>query len=611
MPKSKPKPQSSIRSDLWLTLRNTPKLLGLVWQASPLWLSLTLLITVISSLLPVASLYVNKLTLDWITETMGAPAPNWNYIAGLIILQLGIALGKSSLNHFTFHVSQTLSNRFSLFINYKILQQTTALDLFYFESPEFYDALSRAQQTGSSYPIKALGSVTKLGGQLMTIGSLLLLLLTFNPAFILLLAISSIPILSAGIKHSNQRFVLNRKQTINGKIASYFQGLLTSKFFAKEIRLFNLGDYFLEQWHSLFKLTNREIENLSSKNLNEKMLVSVLPNLGFYVAYAWLVLRVIQGDISIGDFTMYTGAFGQSQGLLEGIFQNLSVTYESNLFLSEYFYFLSLKPRVNSPKHGYTVPQPIRQGISIKNVSFRYEPDLPIVLHDINLQVHPGESIAVVGINGAGKTTLVKLLTRLYDPDTGAITIDGIPLTEFDLADLHRNIAVLFQDFARYQLTVRENVGFGDLLNMHQSDRIETAVAKAGAADLVAHLKQGYETPLGNLFAKGQDLSGGQWQKIGLARTFMSQAQILILDEPTAAMDAIAEYDLFERFRQLTCDKITFFISHRFSSVRLADRIVVIDQNRIVELGTHDELMNQDGLYAQMFRLQASGYQDA
>jgi ATP-binding cassette subfamily B protein len=602
--------KSQVRSNVWLTLKNTPKLLKLVWQASPGWLIATIVTTLLASILPVLFLYINKLILDWITSSVGQAQVNWNHIILLISIQIFVAIGKNSLAQFSAHVSQTLTNQFSLFVNRKLLEKTIELDLFYYESPEFYEALSRAQQSGSSYPIKALGNLTKLAGQCATLFGLLLLLLSFNPLFIVLLSFSSIPILKSGIKFSNQRFVLNRKQTLNGKLASYFQGLLTNKSFAKEIRLLNLGEYFLKKWDQLYDLNNQEIETLSLKSIQERTLIGILPTLGFYVAFAWTVFEAVRGNITIGDFTMYSGAFSQSQGLLEGIFQNLSSTYESNLFLSEYFYFLSLKPTVTSPEKGLSFPLPIREGLVLENVSFRYLPGQKPVLSHLNLHVSPGESIAIVGVNGSGKTTLVKLLTRLYDPDTGRITVDNIPLQEFDLQDLHRNIAVLFQDFARYQLTVRENIGFGDLNKLEDIDCIQQAIAQAGATDLVASLKQGYETPLGNLLKGGQDLSGGQWQKIGLARTFLSQAQILILDEPTAAMDAIAEYELFERFRQLTQGKITFFISHRFSSVRLADRIVVLDHNEIVELGTHEELMKNNALYAKMFRLQAEGYQN-
>lgn len=337
----------------------------------------------------------------------------------------------------------------------------------------------------------------------------------------------------------------------------------------------------------------------------------MLANLGFYGAYGWTLLKTVQGAISIGDFTLYTGAFQQSQSTLKSRLFNVAHIYEFNLYVSQYFEFLNLQPKVLSPISPRAFPTPLKSGLIFKNVSFTYPGAKQPTLKNLNLTVKPGESIALVGTNGAGKTTLLKLLTRLYDIDSGEITFDGIPISHLDLPDLRRNIGMIFQDFARYNLTAQENIGFGNLPELENLSSIERATEKAGAKNTIAELEQGYQTMLGKVFDGGTDLSGGQWQKIGLARAFTIAAPILILDEPTAALDAIAEYELFQQFRQLTQGKMTFFVSHRFSTVLLADRIVVLHNNQIVEIGSHIELMNQDGLYAQMFRLQASSYRCA
>jgi ATP-binding cassette subfamily B protein len=337
-------------------------------------------------------------------------------------------------------------------------------------------------------------------------------------------------------------------------------------------------------------------------------IAGVLVDGGFYLAYIWTLIKTIAGQISVGDFTMYTGAFAQAQQVLPSILENIARVYESNLYVAQYFDFLSLQPQVTNSSRPQSFPQPIKQGLSIKNVSFTYSGVSKPTLSNLNLEVKPGESIALVGLNGAGKTTLLKLITRLYDVDSGEIAIDGIPLSEIKLSELHQNIGVLNQDFARYQLSVKDNIGFGNLPQRENQSRIEQAAIDSGADRVIDTLNDGYQTRLGKMFKGGVDLSGGQWQKIGMARAFMTDAPILILDEPTAALDAIAEYELFEKFRTLTQGKMTFFVSHRFSTVQLADRIVVLENSKIVEIGSHQELMTQNGLYAEMFLKQASSY---
>ncbi|MEM9007010.1 MAG: ABC transporter ATP-binding protein [Cyanobacteria bacterium P01_F01_bin.86] len=595
-------------TEFWKNLGNTHRLLALVWQSAPTWLMAMIGITIVGSLIPVILLYVNKLIIDWISTRAGQSAVVWMPIVLLILARLGLSLSKAGLGEARPFISQILSDRLTLTATRRLLQQSARLDLNHFESPDFYDALNRATQSGSSYPVRALDYATNLVGQSINLIGVIVLLLQFNPIILFLLLLTFFPLLTNGVNFSKKKFMLNRKNTFEGRLASYFQGLLTQQLFAKEVRLFDLGDHLIAQWEQTFNHYKKDVERMARHQALGRFGVVAIPNLSFYAAYAWIIVRTVQGTITLGDFVMYSGAFSQAQTLLTGCAQNLANTYDANLYVAQFFEFLSLKPKIVSPVSPQPFPHPIQHGIELKNVGFAYPGTERSIYKDINFRVHPGESIAVVGVNGAGKTTLVKLLTRLYDADQGTITIDGIPLSDFELKDLHRNIAVLFQDFARYKLGIQENIGFGDIENWQSRSQALAAADKAGIAEFIDSLEHGYQTKLGNLFPQGRELSGGQWQKIGLSRAFMSQAQILILDEPTAAMDALAEADLYKRFKELTRGKITFFISHRFSSVRLADRILVLDGGQIAELGTHEELIQQKGLYARMFNLQASGY---
>ena len=609
---------SPINTRFLKNLRNSHRLLALVWQAAPKWLLAMVVVTVFGSLLPVGLLYINKLIIDWLTLHAGQnivsgtswPYAAWAPIVVLISIRLGLSVMRLGLAELRPFVSQMLSDRLSLTATQKLLRQAMRLDLNHFESPAFYESLNRATQSGSSYPVRSLDYATNLMGQLINVSGLVILLSQFNPIILALLLLTTLPLLQKGVSFSKKKFMLNRKNTFEGRLVSYFQGLLTQQRYAKEIRLFNLGEQILARWQHTYSQYRKEVEQMARRQAIGSFTVGVMPHLCFYAAYAWIMVQTVRGQITLGDFVMYGGAFSQAQSLLTGCVQNLARTYDANLHMSQFFEFLALQPSITSPRVPHAFPSTIKQGLALKNIGFAYPESDSTVFENISFEVYPGESIAVVGVNGAGKTTLVKLLTRLYEPSQGSITIDGLPLSAFNLSELRRNIAVLFQDFSQYKLSIRENIGFGDIEHWDNAERTEAAAQKAGIADFINSLEKGYDTKLGNLFPEGRELSGGQWQKIGLSRAFMSNAQILILDEPTSAMDAIAEFDLYRRFQQLTQGKITFFISHRFSSVRLADRILVLDGGRIAELGTHQQLMEESGLYAKMFSLQASGYVD-
>ena len=579
-----------------------------MWQATPLYLFLSLAIKGLQSLIPALMLLVNKAIVDMVIANWGNVNFIWRPLVILVLMRFGVSLFQAILNQVNPYVSQIFSDRLNLYTKYVLLEKSTQLDLAHFESAEFYDTLERAQNSGSNYPVRVVQTLTNLFGQGVTLISLLGLLLQFNIAIVPLLFFTALPSFWTSIIYSGRRFWMTRMETESGRLSNYIQRVLTNPEFAKEVRLFNLGQHFLGQWRDIRTDFNGKSAAIASEYARMRGLSGILVNSGFYLAYGWTLIKTIAGQISVGDFTMYTGAFSQAQQLLPAMLENIAKIYESNLYVSQYFDFLNLKPQVNNIARPQAFPLPIKQGLSIKDVTFTYPGASQPTLRNLNLEVKPGESIALVGLNGAGKTTLLKLITRLYDVDSGVITIDDIPLPKIQLSQLRNNIGVLNQDFARYQLSAKDNIGFGNLKERENQLRIESAAMNSGADRVVETLKDGYQTRLGKMFKGGVDLSGGQWQKIGMARAFMTDAPILILDEPTAALDAIAEFELFEKFRALTAGKMTFFVSHRFSTVQLADRIVVIENSRIVEVGSHQELMTKKGLYAEMFTLQASSY---
>ncbi|MEL6899902.1 MAG: ABC transporter ATP-binding protein [Cyanobacteria bacterium J06606_4] len=588
-----------------------PRLMRLVWAATPGALVVSVVLTLTASLLPAAQIYISKLIVDQVVVLVEASTPVPVMVEALVPLVLGGfgLLGlQAILQQLDAYTTQVMSDRFLLYANTQMLQQATRLDLAHYESPEFHDILNRAQQSGSNYPMRVLRVSLRLLGQVTRLFGLLALLLRFNSLVFVMLLVSALPTFWAGIRFSERRFWMTRRQTPSRRLADYFGAVLTEPKYVKEVRLFNLGGYLVEQYHKIRADFNQESEGLARKQGAVQVSIEMIAAIAFYSAYALVLWEAIRGMVTIGDLTLYAGTFQQAQAATQGILVSIATLYEFNLYVSQYFEFLDLAPEVVSPKRPKPFPSPLREGLVLRDVFFTYPGSDRPTLKRINLSVGPQECIALVGLNGSGKTTLLKLLTRLYDIDRGSITLDDIPLSAFRLQDLRRNIGVLFQDFARYALSAQDNIGFGDLPNREDAAQIFQAAEDAGAEPMIDALEAGYETVLGKMFAGGVDLSGGQWQKIGLARAFMSRAQVLILDEPTAAVDAIAEHDLFERFRQLTQGKMTFLVSHRFSTVRMADRIVVLENGEIVEVGTHDELIAKQGRYEEMFRLQAESY---
>jgi ATP-binding cassette subfamily B protein len=489
-----------------------------------------------------------------------------------------------------------------------IIRKALSLDLQFFEDPAFYDTLQNARRQADTSALTIVNSTFQLVQQIITLMSLVVLLVRFSPWLAVIVFVSAIPAFLSQSQYAERAFRAVTRRAPESRLLNYLELLLTGNDTVKEIKLFGLGEPLLKRYQALFTQFYQEDRAIAERRTIAGLGWGLLSTLAYYGSYAWIILRTIGGLITLGDMTMFLSIFRQSQGSIRLLLDSLNRMYESNLFLDNLMTYLQLEPRLVSPPGGRIAPEPILTGIEFRHVSFRYPGSDVDVLRDINLKIQPGERIALVGLNGAGKTTLIKLLTRLYDPTHGQVLLDGVDLREYDLKSLHQRFGVIFQDFVRYQFTVGENIGFGQVDALADLGRIKDAADRGGAASIIEDMPEGYDTMLGRRWEKGQELSGGQWQKIALARAFMRRAEVLVLDEPTSALDAEAEYEVFRRFGELVEGRIAVLISHRFSTVRMADRIAVLSAGRIIELGSHSELMQLDGAYARLFNLQAEGY---
>ncbi len=605
-----PKSWAERWNDLRAAFGNVPRAFGLVLQAHPSAAVVMGIVALISGLLPISQAWVAKLIVDLVVNAVtNATAPMLALQAALpfLLIEFGLITLGAIMNQVRSLAEHMLNARLSNSINTAIIRKSLSLDLHYFEDAQFYDKLQNARRESNWRAMSIINTSFNLVTNIITLGSFAVSLIAFSPLVALVLFGATLPSFIVQTRYSRLTFRLLTWRAPEFRRMNYLEHLLTVDHSAKEIKLFGLGEPLLQRYQEFFWKFYREDTNLARRRSLISVLWGLLASASYYGAYAWIVWRTVSGTISIGDMTFYLTLFRQSQGTFQGIFYNTGQLYESGLFLQNLFGFLSLTPQMISGK-GRKVPRPIRQGIEFRNVSFRYPDREEWALRDVNLKVLPGEKIALVGANGAGKTTLIKLLTRLYDPTEGQILLDGVDLREYDLDDLRECIGVIFQDFVRYQVSARENIGFGQIAELENEPRIISASERGGADEVIERLPQGYDTVLGRWFEKGAELSGGQWQKIALGRAFMRDSEVLVLDEPTAALDAEREYEIFQRFRELTAGRIAFLISHRFSTVRMADRIVVIEGGRITELGTHHELLELDGTYARLFNMQAEGY---
>jgi ATP-binding cassette subfamily B protein len=594
-----------------LAFANLPRALGLAWRADrPSTIGMALL-TLISASLPAAQAWAGKLIVD---SVVGALSGGLAVEAGLrsalpyLVLEFALLAISSLLTQGRGLLEHILHARLQHNINVEIIRKALALDLQYFEDASFYDKLQNARREADWRSMSVINSSFLLLQTVITLASFLAILLAFSPVIALILLCATVPAFIVQTRYSSLHFRLLTWNAPEFRRMRYLEHLLTVNESVKEVKLFGLGEPLLKRYDDLFWRFFHQDAALARRRSALSALWGIFGTLTFYGAYGWIIWQTVGGRITLGDMTLYLTICRQAQGAFQGLLSNISELYESGLFLDNLFGFLALTPQMQAQERPLPIPRPILQGIEFRNVSFRYPDREEWALRDLSLHIAPGEKLALVGPNGAGKTTMIKLLTRLYDPSEGQILLDGVDLREYDLDDLRAAIGVIFQDFVRYYVTARENVGFGQIAALDDEARIVLASQRGGADEVFAALPQGFETMLGRWFAKGQELSGGQWQKIALSRAFMRDGQVLVLDEPTAALDAEHEYMIFQRFRELTEGKTALLVSHRFSTVRMADRIAVLEGGGLTELGSHQELLALDGTYARLFNMQAEGY---
>lgn len=597
--------------EFWAALRNTPEAFRLVWTSGRTAALASIGLTLITAVLPAAQAWVGKLIIDAIVNAAGqglATGAGFRSVAPYLALEFALVLLSSLINHARTLSDHVLQSQLTNHVNMLIMRKAIHLDLQFFENPIFYDTLQNARRRADVSALNIVQATLQMMQQVITLLSLLALLLRFSPWLALIVFVSAIPAFLSQSQYAGRAFRAVSRRAPESRLLNYLEMLLTGNDTIKEIKLFGLGESLLSRYQTLFTQFYQEDLAIARQRTLASLGWGLLSDLAYYGSYAWIVLRAIGSLITLGDMTMFLSIFRQSQRSIHSLLDSLNRLYESNLFLDNLMTYLQLQPVLVTPEEGRIAPEPIRQGIEFRNVSFCYPGSDTYVLRDINLHLRPGERIALVGLNGAGKTTLIKLLTRLYDPTGGQILLDGVDLREYDLTSLHQRFGVIFQDFVRYQFTVRENIGFGQVDALDDLARIQAAAERGGASPIIETLPQLYETILGRRWERGLELSGGEWQKIALARAFMRKAEVLVLDEPTSALDAQAEYEVFQRFGELMAGRIAVLISHRFSTVRMADRIVVLSEGKILELGSHAELLERNGMYAHLFNLQAEGY---
>ncbi len=492
-------------------------------------------------------------------------------------------------------------------VSIEVMRHAAELDLIAYEDPIFYDRLERArvQATDRLGMIQSIGRLVQL---VITTVSLSVSILIFSPWLLLLLILGVVPAFLGESHFAFLGYAKNFRQTPVRRQLDYLRQLGGSREAAKELKLFGLNKFLTQRFTQLSDAIYEENVELSRRRLVAGSFLSLIGTLGYYSAYAYVIWRTIAGALSIGTLTFLAGAILQASTNIQQIFSTLSSIADQALFLTDLLAFFEMKPTIQSKPNAIPAPRPIVRGFEFRNVSFKYPGSSRLILNGLDFHLRPGERVALIGENGQGKTTIVKLITRLYDPTEGQILLDGVDLRDYELEDLYREIGVIFQDFMRYEMTARENIAVGRIGDLQNVDLLQTAAQKSLADQVIAKLPHHYEQMLGRRFDGGVDLSGGEWQKVALARAYLRDAQLLILDEPTAALDAKSEFEVFQRFAELTMGKMALFISHRFSTVRMADRIVVLEQGKIAEEGNHDELARMGGRYAEMFEMQAASY---
>ncbi|MFZ0145600.1 MAG: ABC transporter ATP-binding protein [Candidatus Sulfotelmatobacter sp.] len=588
-------------------LRNVPAVLRIVWDSGRTVVVLGVVFRLVASVLPLGLLWITKLIIDILVRAHITHEPVGTRLWWLVAAEFSLALFGSVVSRGVDFLDALLADKYTRHVSVLVMKHAAQLDLTAYEDPVFYDRLERARVQATDR-LGMIQSIGRLLQQVITTISLSVAIMLFSPWLLLMLVACVVPAFLGESHFAFLGYAKNFRQTPVRRQLDYLRVLGGSKEAAKELKLFGLASFLTERFTRLSNQIYEEDVDLARRRLTAGSFLSTISTAGYYLAYVFVIWRTVIGVLSIGTFTFLAGAIQQASSNIQQIFSTVSSIADQALFLTDLIAFFEMRPMIASKPNALPAPRPIVRGFEFRNVSFRYPGSSRLVLDGLNFHLHPGERVALIGENGEGKTTIVKLLTRLYDPIEGQVLLDGVDIREYNLEDLYREIGVIFQDFMRYEMTARENIAVGRIEQLDDLTLLRQSAQKSMADDVVGRLPRGYEQMLGRRFDGGIDLSGGEWQKVALARAYLRDAQILILDEPTAALDARSEYEVFRRFAELTAGKMALFISHRFSTVRMADRIVVLENGRIAEEGDHEKLTRLGGRYAEMFELQAASY---
>ncbi|MEA2598710.1 MAG: ATP-binding cassette, subfamily bacterial [Thermomicrobiales bacterium] len=608
-PRPRMNPRSAARA-----MRNTwgslVRVFGLVWSTSRRLTIALAAVTLLQSVVPVAQVWLAGRLIDEVVHAIGKGGGD-DHVRPVVILavaQLLLFLGSSLLQTLGNISQQLLQEQLAIHVQLLIMEHANSLDLADFENAAYYDQLQQAQRESANRPVAMVAGVFSLVRTAITFATMIALLIGLSPWIAAAALLSPIPAFISGSRYGWWGFQQMRRQSPTRRLMSYLTTLLTTDEFNKEIKLYTLGDHFIDRYRTIAGDYYQDTRRLLVRRYLSGFGWGALTIVASSGTFLYVALLAVRGTISLGALTVFTQAAQQVQSAFQGMLGGVQGIYEHGLYLSTLYDLLDRQPAIQAPANPVPVRRPFQRGIEFRNVTYCYPDKETPAVDNVSFTIVPGETIALVGRNGAGKTTIVKLLGRLYDPESGQILIDGHDIRDYDPRELRREFGMMFQDYAAYQLSARENVGVGNVERVGDLAAIARAAERGGADDVIAGLPKGYETTLGKWFEGGHQLSGGEWQKVALSRAFMRDAQILILDEPTAALDAQAEHDLFSRIKSLAEGKIALFISHRFSTTRMADRILVLDQGRLIEQGTHQELMALGGQYSHLFELQAASY---